>query len=96
MELATAIYEYGEPSGGNGKYIELYNPTNADIDLANFELWKITNGGSWAEATLHLNEPSSSGTFIIGNNQTDVPSADLTSSGVVNFSGDDAVGLASE
>ena len=39
------ISEYGEGSGYN-KYIEIYNPTGTSVDLSNYQIWKITNGGS--------------------------------------------------
>lgn len=35
------ISEYGEPTSGNGKYIELYNGTSASINLAGYQLWSI-------------------------------------------------------
>jgi len=31
------ISEYGEGSGGNKKYIEIYNGTGSSIDLANYQ-----------------------------------------------------------
>ena len=54
------ISEYGEGSGYN-KYIEIYNGTGASVDLSNYAIWKITNGGSWPEYTLSL-----SGTLVDG------------------------------
>ena len=43
------ISEYVEGSG-NTKAIELYNGTGADIDLSQYQLWNIANGGVWAES----------------------------------------------
>ncbi|MCB9042922.1 MAG: lamin tail domain-containing protein [Chitinophagales bacterium] len=50
------ISEYSEPNGGNCKYIELYNGTGVAIDLANYEIWGISNGGTWTEYTLNYQE----------------------------------------
>jgi len=44
------ISEYGEGSGNN-KYIELYNGTGGTIDLSEYRIWRINNGGS-ADATI--------------------------------------------
>ncbi|MEJ6685975.1 MAG: lamin tail domain-containing protein [Crocinitomicaceae bacterium] len=40
------ISEYSEGSSNN-KYIELFNGTGSDVDLSSYEVWKISNGGSW-------------------------------------------------
>ena len=89
------ISEYAEGSSYN-KYIELYNGTAYDIDLFDYEIWKITNGGSWPEQTLSLNGILESGeTYVIAHNSansTITSSADLIS-GICSFNGDDAVGL---
>ncbi len=89
------ISQYGEPSSGNGKYIEIYNPTNATVDLSNYKIWKISNGGNWPEATINLNGESIAAydVFVIANNSMDVPGADKYS-GSISFNGDDAMGLA--
>ena len=47
------ISEYAEGSSSN-KYIEIFNGTGSDVDLANYEVWKISNGGDWPESTLYL------------------------------------------
>ena len=39
------ITEYAEGSSSH-KYLELYNGTGASINLANYELWRISNGNS--------------------------------------------------
>ena len=90
------ISEYGEGSSGNSKYIELYNGTGSNIDLSNYKLWRISNGGSWPEATITLSGTLSDGsTYVIANNSTDVPGADLYNS-FCSWNGDDAVGLAKD
>ena len=53
--LATDLFisEYAEGSGTN-KYIEIFNGTGQDVDLSNYQLWKVTNGGTWPEYTFNL------------------------------------------
>lgn len=88
------ISEYAEGSSGNSKYVEIYNGTGVEVDLANYRIWTIANGGSWPEGTLNLSGKIAHGaTFVIANNATDVPGADLYNTNC-NWNGDDAVGLA--
>ena len=96
--VATDLFisEYAEGSSNN-KYIEIYNGTGSNINLSNYEIWRIQNGGSWNEGTISL-----SGTLISGDvyvvhhssaHATIQAQGDL-SSGSVQHNGDDAVGLA--
>jgi hypothetical protein len=63
--------------------------------MATYEIWRIGNGGNWPEASFALSGTILSGqTVVIGNNIIDVPSATLVSTGIINFNGDDAMGLA--
>lgn len=94
------ISEYGEGSGGNKKYIEIYNGTGAVVDLGNYQLWKNANGTAWNNVSTGPILPLSlSGTlanndvYVIANNATDVIGADLYNT-YINFNGDDAIGLA--
>lgn len=89
------ISEYGEGSGGNRKYVEIYNGTGADVNLENFQLWKTVNGSTWAPvATLTLTGTLSNGSaYVIAHNEVDVLNADLYNTNI-NWNGDDAVGLA--
>lgn len=88
------ISEYGEGSGGNKKYIEIYNGTGSDVDLSNYSLWRTSNGGSWLATTLDLSGTLTNGsTYVIANNATDVIGADLYNS-FISFNGNDAIGLA--
>lgn len=48
------ISEYGEGSSGNSKYIELYNGTGSSINLSDYRIWTISNGGSWPEGSITL------------------------------------------
>ena len=90
------ISEYAEGISFN-KYIEIYNGTAYDVDLSSYELWKITNGGTWPEQTQALNGIIESGeTFVIAHSAADyliISSADFTSS-ICSFNGNDAIGLA--
>ncbi|HNF48545.1 MAG TPA: lamin tail domain-containing protein [Chitinophagales bacterium] len=93
------ISEYGEPVVGSGKYIELYNGTSGAINLANYALWRVSNGAVlWSGATVM--SPALSGTlaagstYVIANNATDVPGANLYNATFCNWNGDDAIGLA--
>ena len=40
--------EYGEGTSNN-KYLEIYNGTGADVDLGNYLIMQINNGGNWYE-----------------------------------------------
>ena len=92
------ISEYGEGSSNN-KYIEIYNGTGSNVDLSNYEIWKITNGGSWPEQTLSLSGTLASGdVYVIYNSSSasgiSTPGDLSNNSSVTQFNGDDAVGLA--
>ncbi|WP_438966398.1 beta strand repeat-containing protein [Flavobacterium sp.] len=88
------ISEYGEGSSGSKKYIEIFNGTGTTIDLVNYEIWLISNGGSWPESTISLSGTlGNNSTYVIANNSSDVIGADLYT-GLLSFNGDDAVGLA--
>ena len=50
--------EYGEGTSNN-KYLEIYNGTGADVDLGNYLIMQINNGGNWYENIYTL-----SGTLI--------------------------------
>lgn len=92
------ISEYAEGSSNN-KYVEIYNGTGTPVNLANYEIWRISNGGTWPEATISLSGTLANGdVYIIANGSssaTILASADLTN-GVVSWNGDDAVGLAKD
>jgi len=89
------ISEYGEGSSGNSKYVEIYNGTGAVVDLTNYQLWRISNGGNWPEATYNFTTATlaDGATIVIANNAGDVPGADEYT-GTASWNGDDAVGLA--
>ncbi len=87
--------EYLEGSANN-KSIEIFNGTGADVNLADYKVELYSNGSSTVSTTLNL-----TGTLVDGDvyviayslsNSTILALADVTS-GVVNFNGDDALGL---
>lgn len=87
------ISEYGEGSGGNKKYIELFNGTGSPINLSNYQLQKATNGLGYS-VTIPLTGTLLNNTaYTIANNAVDVPGADIYNT-QINHNGDDAYALA--
>ncbi|MCB0389170.1 MAG: lamin tail domain-containing protein, partial [Winogradskyella sp.] len=90
------ISEYVEGSSNN-KYIEIYNPTNATVDLANYQLVNYANGSNSPTGTpLSLNgNLASYTTYVIENSsETLTISADLsTNNNVMSFNGNDVIAL---
>jgi len=88
------ISEYIEGSANN-KYLEIYNGTEAGIDLANYTVKIYSNGSSSPTNTISLSGTLITGdVFVIANSAAAEWSGtpDLTSS-LLNFNGDDAVTL---
>jgi len=96
--VATLIIsEYVEGSGNN-KAIELFNNTGGEVDLSDYQIWKIQNGGTWDENTpLDLSGSLADGAvYTIVNSAADaefLAVAELSNDFLLH-SGDDAVGLA--
>ena len=88
--------EYGEGSSTN-KYLEIYNGTGADVDLGNYLIMQVNNGGNWYENIDTLSGTLVNGdVYVIANTSADpsiLAEADLTESAITNFSGDDARSL---
>ena len=97
--LATdlIISEYIDGSSGTNKGIEIYNGTGAAVDLSDYRIWIVTNGGSWPETSISLTGILPQGETYVVSNGTDfanlVAASDLTT-GSLSFNGDDAIGLA--
>jgi len=92
------ISEYIEGSSYH-KAVEIYNGTGGSIDLSGYELWRISNGGSWPEATQTLSGILLDGQVFVVHH----PDAgeEITAEGdlataFANWNGDDAVGLAKD
>ncbi|MFQ6673519.1 MAG: lamin tail domain-containing protein, partial [Fidelibacterota bacterium] len=90
------ISEYSEGTSYN-KYIEIFNGTGSSVNLANYRVWKIANGGSWPEKELTLSGTlASNDVYVVAHssaNSATLYAADVTW-GQANWNGDDAVGLA--
>jgi len=94
------ISQYGEGSGNN-RYLEIFNGTTQAVDLAAYRIWGIRNGGSWHESELALTGVvAQGGVFVVCNNACTsaaiLAQANWIGSNAppLDFSGDDAVGLA--
>lgn len=87
------ISEYGEGNGGSKKYIEIFNGTGAAVDLSNYQIWRSTNGAAWTSGFGLTGTLANNDTYVIGNNVTDVPGADLYNT-QISFNGDDGIAIA--
>ncbi|WP_321300270.1 DUF5689 domain-containing protein [Marinifilum fragile] len=91
------ISEYAEGSSNN-KYIEIYNGTEGDIDLANYTLRAAPNGGEWTDPATFTGTLAKGAVYVVC---TDAANAEikgkanleLSYPSPVHFNGDDAVGL---
>jgi predicted extracellular nuclease len=93
------ISEYAEGSSFN-KYIEIYNGTGAPVNLTDYEIWRISNGGTWPEASSGLTGTlANDSTLVIANGQADPTILNLPNAvvdGILSHNGDDAIGLAKD
>lgn len=95
------ISEYAEGSSNN-KYIEIYNGTGALVDLTNYELRRISNGGVWTENSYSLTGTIADGaTMVFANSSADpvilaAPTVTTAFNSATFFNGDDAIGLAKD
>ena len=92
--------EYVEGSSNN-KALEIYNGTGAAVDLSMYEIWRISNGGDWAEGA--SNAVALSGmladgdVYIVCNSSASneiIAVSDLVGTTATYYNGDDAIGLA--
>ena len=99
--LDLFISEYAEGSSFN-KYLEIYNPTSVNVDLADYEIWKIQNGNPpWGNGgTLSLSGTiAPNDVYVIYHPSSDpviITQGDVSWGGATgaNWNGNDAVGLA--
>jgi|GEM_PF-2370934 len=86
--------EYGEGSSNN-KWIEIYNPTNASVDLSAYTVEYFGNGANTSTPIALSGTLLSGDVFVVANTSAApsiLSSSDLTS-GSLQFNGDDAFAL---
>jgi hypothetical protein len=87
------ISEYVEGSSNN-KYIEIYNPTGTGINLNNYRIAIYSNGSATVSGSYNLTGTLASfGTYVIGNTNAVIYTADVTNNTVTGFNGNDAIAL---
>jgi VCBS repeat len=90
------ISEYIE-GNSNNKAIEIYNGTGISVDLSDYRLELYSNGASVPSATIVLSGTLATGDVFVAAHPSAasvfLDQADLTSSAVINFNGDDAFAL---
>ncbi|GGW55908.1 ASPM-SPD-2-Hydin domain-containing protein [Winogradskyella epiphytica] len=87
------ISEYVEGSGNN-KYIEIYNPTNAVINISGYSLALYSNGSASPSSTQALSGTIPPyGTIVYANSSANIYTGAVTTTSVCNFNGDDAIAL---
>ncbi|MCK4695381.1 MAG: lamin tail domain-containing protein, partial [Candidatus Cloacimonetes bacterium] len=100
IQTYLIISEYIEGSSNN-KALEIYNGTGAAVNLAGYEIWRISNGGDWAEG--ESNAVSLEGilenndVYVICNSNANAEIqavSDLIGTTATYYNGNDAVGLA--
>lgn len=90
------ISEYCEGSNSN-KYIEIYNPTDAAINLSDYKVTITNNGSDWDNKDYEFGdvELASKAVFIIANSSASTTIAEKADAfdDVTWFNGDDAVAI---
>ncbi|MEZ4936301.1 MAG: lamin tail domain-containing protein [Crocinitomicaceae bacterium] len=91
------ISEYIEGSSFN-KAVEIYNPTSSAIDLSDYKLQLFSSNSSTVSQEVQLSGTLNPGeVFVACHASADaaiIAQADLQSSSVINYNGDDAIALA--
>jgi len=92
--------EYVEGSSNN-KALEIYNGTGNAVDMSQYAVWRISNGGDWAEGEGNAVELSGTlengDVFVICNSAASAEIqavSDLIGTEATYYNGNDAVGLA--
>ncbi|HSI91074.1 MAG TPA: Calx-beta domain-containing protein [Adhaeribacter sp.] len=94
--------EYIEGSSGNNKVLEIYNPTNATVNLADYNVKLYANGSATPNNTLVLTGTlAAHDVLVIVHPQAvaallalaDIVAPSTAGQNPTNFNGDDAVGL---
>jgi hypothetical protein len=87
--------EYSEGSSNN-KYMEIYNPTSAAVDLSAYSIHQIGNGGSYTNDFQLYGTLASNAVFVFSTDQADssilaVADTALSYPSVAHFNGDDCM-----
>lgn len=100
--------EYGEPDGGTCKYVEIYNPTDASVDLSNYSIKKGTDGADFSTSFSLSGTLASGGVLVVrsstctsltdgaqteGNPDFPLSGLQELEATIMSFNGDDALGL---
>jgi hypothetical protein len=88
------ISEYIEGSSNN-KYLEIYNGTGANVNLANYDVRIYANGNAAPTSTINLAGTLANGSvYVIANSLATIFTGTIDlSTGSLNFNGNDAVEL---
>jgi len=88
------ISEYIEGSSNN-KYLEIYNGTGANVNLANYDVRIYSNGSATVTTTINLAGTLANGAvYVIAHSSAVIYGGTIDlSTGSLNFNGDDAVEL---
>ncbi|HRP91413.1 MAG TPA: T9SS type A sorting domain-containing protein, partial [Ignavibacteriaceae bacterium] len=82
---------------GNNKAMEIYNPTNASIDLSNYRLVRANNGADSIQYIQPLSGTLGAGNvYVVANPQADpliIAVADLDTGAITFYNGDDYMAL---
>ncbi|HPN32858.1 MAG TPA: lamin tail domain-containing protein, partial [bacterium] len=87
------ISEYIEGSAGVEKYIEVYNGTGSDVNLADYRLRLYSNGSSSTTQDIQLSGTLTNGSCIVYTKSGTTYAGSKTANNAVDFNGDDAVVL---
>ncbi|MDD4988525.1 MAG: lamin tail domain-containing protein, partial [Candidatus Izemoplasmatales bacterium] len=99
MEFGTELFfsEYIEGSGYYDKALEIYNPTNAAINLSGYSIQYFSGSRTTANATYNLSGTINPGdVYVIAHSSAATAIrnvADATTTGIMAFSGDDSLSL---
>ncbi|MDE7101985.1 MAG: lamin tail domain-containing protein [Bacteroidales bacterium] len=91
--------EYIEGTKGNNKALEIYNGTDADIDLSAYTIKQDNNGKGWKYETALTGTLKKGTALVLLHKSSDAtllaayPDAIKPETDVMNFNGDDAMGL---
>lgn len=98
QSLAGGVFisEYIEGSS-NSKAVEIVNVTGAPVSLANYQLWRGWNGGGWTSFTTLAGTLANNDVYVLANGGSAaaiLAVTDQVATTIINWNGNDAVGLA--